>query len=180
MPPVQAKRVWVSPVKPKPNKGVRPQHKVRIGLPRHKAWLTNRDRPTILWIDDYELGLSVYKSVFEEFGFRILTSANPIEGLDLALSRSIDAVVVDYEMPEMDGGTLASHIKRHKPVLPVVMFSGSDVPGRFRNVVDGFCDKAGSHEKLLAILNRLLLRKPDPALQPRPLRAASQHQTIAA
>lgn len=174
MPSIQQNLVRRSPDQPSlTRKTGCKERSLRIRLPRHTA---RASRGTILWIDDYELGLSVYKSLFEAFGFRVLTTSNPTHGLSSALSSGIDAVVVDYEMPEMDGGTVASLVKRNKPTLPVVMFSGSDVPLRVKSVVDGFCDKAGSHEKLLATLNRVLAHKREPMLQPRPLRPASQRE----
>jgi CheY-like chemotaxis protein len=114
-------------------------------------------RATLLWIDDYEPGLVLYKALFEQRGFRVLTASQGRLGLDLLQSHQVDAVITDYEMPGMDGGTVATSIKNSRPELPVLMFSGSSlIPDRVRNIVDGVCDKAGSREELLAAINRVV------------------------
>jgi DNA-binding NtrC family response regulator len=127
-------------------------------------------RRTLLWIDDYEPGLLVYKAVFETFGFRVLTATKGSQGLKMVGSNRIDAVVTDFEMPEMDGGIIAASIKNTHPRLPVIMFSGScGVPDRVKHWVDAFCYKTGPRERLLAAIEGTLsnqsptVQPPDPA-----------------
>jgi DNA-binding response OmpR family regulator len=115
------------------------------------------NRPTLVWIDDYEPGLAVYKAIFETFGFHVLTASRGRLGLDLVASQPVHAVVVDYDMPEMDGEAVATWIKRSRPELPVVMFTGNTaVPSRVRGIVDAICDKAGSRDQLLATIRGLI------------------------
>ena len=131
---------------------------------------------TLLWIDDFAPGLAMYKAMFEPLGFRVLTASSGAEGVQLALSNHIDAVVTDYEMPEMNGEVVASAVKALKPGVPVLMFSGSTlISSRCRRVVDAICDKAGSRDELLAAIHRLLHKKRPPVLQPRVAAPASHH-----
>jgi len=110
-----------------------------------------------VWIDDYEPGLVLYKAVLESLGFRVLTASRGRVGLDLLATHPADAVVVDYEMPGMDGEAVATSIRHRRPELPIIMFSGSSMlPNRVRNVVGAVCDKAGSRDELLATINRVL------------------------
>jgi CheY-like chemotaxis protein len=110
---------------------------------------------TLLWIDDYAPGLEVYKAVFKTFGYKVLTACDGELGLRLLQVHTPDAVIVDYEMPGMDGAMVAAHVRRKSPKLPVVMFSGcSSVPARVKNAVTAFCEKTGSLNHLrLAIDN---------------------------
>ena len=39
--------------------------------------------------------------------------------------REIDAVILDYEMPGMNGLELATWLKQRHPTLPIIMISGS-------------------------------------------------------
>ena len=112
---------------------------------------------TLLWIDDYEPGLALYKAVFEGFGFQVITASAGRRGLHLAANCHVDAVVVDYEMPEMNGEQVAGLLKSNHPDLPIVMFTGSDtISHRARNLVDAVCDKAGSRNELLATIREIL------------------------
>jgi CheY-like chemotaxis protein len=141
-----------------------------------------KPRQTLLWIDDFAPGLAMYKAMFETLGFRVLTASSGAEGIKLALSNHIDAVITDYEMPEMNGEAVASAIKALRPGVPVLMFSGSTlISSRCRRVVDAFCDKAGSRDELLVAVHRLLQKKRAPVLQPRIVTPAShlRHRTVA-
>jgi CheY-like chemotaxis protein len=112
---------------------------------------------TLLWIDDYQPGLTAYKHIFEAHGYRVLTASSGSLGLRLLQSHRADAVVVDYEMPDMDGGEVASEIRRRQGDLPIVMLSAStSVPYHVRQLVDAFCDKADSPTLLIAAIEGAL------------------------
>jgi CheY-like chemotaxis protein len=131
-------------------------------------------RPVLLWVDDFQPGLALYRSMFEGLGFRVLTAQSGKQGLKLATENLIDVVVTDYEMPGMSGEALAIAIKAIKPRVPVVLFSGSTlVPPSSQRVIDAFCDKAGSRDQLSNTIHRMLLKKRTRALQPPPAARAS-------
>jgi len=139
-----------------------------------KAKARQFQQPTLLWIDDFEPGLALYKKMFEDLGFKVLTAGTGEAGINLAAIYAIDVVVTDYEMPGMDGLGVAAAIKALNPRTPVLLFSGSAlIPARARRLVDGFCDKAGPRSELLASIHRLLQAKPSTGLQPAPARLAS-------
>jgi len=144
--------------------------------------LAEQVKPTLLWIDDFEPGLALYQTMFENLGFSVFTASSGKTGLKLASRHRIDIVVTDYEMPDMNGEAVATSIKAINPRIPVIMFSGSTlVPERVRRVVDGFCDKAGSRDKILTTIHRLLHKKRSRTLQPAPITQASDlgHRTVA-
>jgi CheY-like chemotaxis protein len=131
----------------------------------------------LLWIDDYAPALAVYKATMEVCGFNVLTASNGEAGIRLATKHPVDLVVTDYEMPGMNGETVAAAIKTLKPATPIVIFSGSTLfSRRSHRYADAFCDKAGSRERLLGTIHRLLHRKRPPALQPPPHVSASDHE----
>ena len=117
---------------------------------------------TLVWIDDYEPVLSLYKKLFELSGFHVLTASAGTAGVELVAKNHVDAVITDYEMPGMDGKAVASSVKRLRPSLPVIMFSGDPtISTQGQDVVDAFCDKGGSREELLAIIHKLIGTGPD-------------------
>jgi len=133
-------------------------------------------RPTLLWIDDFEPGLEMYRAMFEGLGFRVFTASSGETGLQLAALHYIDIVVTDYEMPNMNGEAVALGVKALNPNTPVILFSGSTlVSHRTLQAVDECCDKAGSRDRLLATIHALLQKQRRPALQPPPVTHASDH-----
>lgn len=137
-------------------------------------------KPTLLWIDDFQLGLEMYRAMFERLGYRILTASSGEKGLQIAASHDVDLVVTDYEMPGMNGEAVALALKTLKPHVPVILFSGSTtLSDRALHLVDACCDKAGSREELLAAIHFLLQKKRPAFLQPPPVALASDHRTVA-
>ncbi len=129
---------------------------------------------TLIWIDDYEPGLPVYQALAESLGFRVLVASSGKAGLELVASHRADAVIVDYEMPVMNGEAVAKLIKANWPELPVILFSGSSLlPGRVKHFVDAVCDKAGSRDALLSAIQRVLVGKDH---QPPPISEVSSGQ----
>jgi CheY-like chemotaxis protein len=142
----------------------------------HSSEAIRSRRATLLWIDDFEPGLMLYKKMFEDLGFTVVTANSGELGIQIAAINRIDVVVTDYEMPGMDGFMVAKSIKALNPQTPVLLFSGSSlVPLRARRVVDAQCDKAGSRSELLDAIHRLLERKGSQSLQPPPVAQASDH-----
>lgn len=129
--------------------GPQAQHEVAAPQPR-----------TIVWIDDYEPGLALYKLMFESLGYRVLTASRGAAGIELAQSDQVDAVVTDYEMPELNGEVVVNTLKAARPSLPIVLFSGSSqIPERLLNLVDGYCDKAESRDTLVGAIQSVLQRQ---------------------
>ena len=150
--------------------------------PLDPAGQTSNHAPVLLWIDDFAPALTVYKATMETLGFRVLTATSGEAGLKLAAVHPLDLVITDYEMPGMNGDTVAAAVKSLKPGVPVIIFSGSTVIShRAHRYADAFCDKAGSRGRLLGAIHRLLQRKHGSMQQtPSPLRASHQgRRTVA-
>ena len=84
----------------------------------------NSTRPkTVLCVDDEKIGLRVRKIMLESRGFTVLTASNGPEGLKLFDENHVDVVVLDYYMPDVNGGQVASEIRRRRPGVPIVFLS---------------------------------------------------------
>jgi CheY-like chemotaxis protein len=76
-----------------------------------------------LCIDDEALGLQIRKAVLERAGYNVLTAVDGPTGLSLFRGNPIDGVVLDYYMPEMDGGAVAETMRRERPEVPIMLLS---------------------------------------------------------
>ena len=106
----------------------------------------------ILCIDDDEAILSYEKALLERSGYAVLTASSPQKGLQLATTCKCDAVLLDYEMPGMNGDEVALAIKRLRPELLVILLSGSDVPTHALASVDAFVPKLEASRQLLPVI----------------------------
>ena len=112
----------------------------------------------LLCVDDHPEVLSIMGEFLRVFGYSVLTAPSGQRGLQLLQRNPVDAIILDYEMPKMDGAELALRIKSGWPELPVLMFTGypADVPEEVRRSVNAFVVKGEPADKLLETLRKLL------------------------
>lgn len=79
---------------------------------------------TILITDDEANIVSGLKYAFEDEGFSVLTAGNGLEAWHEINRNSVDLVITDLRMPEMDGYELIKKISASYPTLPVIVLTG--------------------------------------------------------
>jgi CheY-like chemotaxis protein len=116
--------------------------------------------PLILCIDDEVLGLEIRKTVLERSGYRVVTAADGSSGLDHFWEHPIDAVVLDYFMPAMNGGQVAAEMRRRRPEIPILLLSAHiELPEEVVRLVDLTALKGDGPESLLAKIREVLTRR---------------------
>jgi CheY-like chemotaxis protein len=111
-------------------------------------------KKTILCIDDDSAGLTLRKMMLESEGYQVFIAGSGEEGLALLQRHHVDAIVLDYQMPTMNGAEVARFIRESRPDLPIVLLSGyvEDVPAAALNLVSAFVAKGGSPGQLLHVV----------------------------
>ena len=72
-------------------------------------------------------------------------------------TQPVSAVILDYNMPELDGNAVSILMKRMKPEVPIILFTGvSELPSDILATVDGFMVKGKPPSEMLPIIDRLL------------------------
>jgi two-component system chemotaxis response regulator CheY len=66
----------------------------------------------VLIVDDSSLVRLYYRSALEKAGFEVEQAINGIEAMERALSEPFDLVIVDVNMPRMDGLTFLRALRR--------------------------------------------------------------------
>jgi CheY-like chemotaxis protein len=120
-------------------------------------------KATILCIDDHWNGLLGRKIFLENNGYEVLEATGGDEGLKLFLSHSVDAVVLDYQMPGMNGDVVAAKMKHAKSHVPIMLLSAyGPLPNSKLATVDTFLSKSQPPTILLSTLQDLLDKRPQP------------------
>jgi len=116
-----------------------------------------KPKAIILCIDDDGAGLEARKELLEISGYEVLTAQSGEQGMGLFVSHPIDAVVLDYQMPGMNGDQVSSQMRRVKPDVPILMLSGySELPQNELSCVDAFLSKGESWSTVVSTLDWLL------------------------
>lgn len=119
----------------------------------------NLSKKKVLCADDEINELAARRMVFESAGFEVFTSRTGAQALEVFRAEPVDAVVLDYFMPGMNGVSVAKEMKRLRPEVPIIVLSGfASLPGETIGLVDSWLQKRDV-EALVRELERLIHRK---------------------
>jgi two-component system chemotaxis response regulator CheY len=86
--------------------------------------------PNVLVIDDSSTTRLFYRETLEGAGFHVDEALNGLEGLEKTMSSPFDLLIVDINMPKMDGLTFLRELRRRDDGrdLPAIVVSTQDRP----------------------------------------------------
>jgi two-component system response regulator AtoC len=77
----------------------------------------------ILVVDDEPSMRRILEIMLQKIGHQVLSAGNGIEALTLFKRETVDLVMTDLRMPEMDGLELLQHIQQIDPEIPVIVIT---------------------------------------------------------
>lgn len=108
----------------------------------------------ILVIEDEPRILGFLKVGLEAEGFAVDGAEDGISGLALALCESYELVVLDLQLPQLDGLRVLEELHRGRPELPVLILSArTDLPTKLRSFhlgANDYLSKPFSFDELVA------------------------------
>jgi CheY-like chemotaxis protein len=114
----------------------------------------------ILVVDDEKDIRDVFSKVLRILGYEVVVASSGTEGLNLFLTSPFDLVLTEFQMPGMDGWSLAFHIKDRFPNTPVVMITRQEREGVMEKIkgscVDFVMFKPSRLEDILKTVQRML------------------------
>jgi CheY-like chemotaxis protein len=117
---------------------------------------------TILLVDDEPCLLEVRRLVFEALGCHVFTAGSKEGALEVLQVNAVDAVILDYLLPGMDGEEAARRIRKAHSNIPIILSSsGFAAPDRVLKSANAFVSKGAGPEALLEVLEQQLQLVPD-------------------
>lgn len=82
-------------------------------------------RPRVLVVDDAATVRAYHSMILGEHGFELHEAANGYEALERAVAEPFDLMLVDVNMPVMDGYSFVEAVRREAltPGVPIIMIS---------------------------------------------------------
>ncbi len=96
---------------------------------------------TVLIVEDYEKSLKLFKVIVGAMGYRVLTATDSEEGVRIAQEETPDLVLMDVQMPRMDGISALKLLKadQRTAAIPVIALTSYVMKGdRERLLAEGF------------------------------------------
>jgi len=120
------------------------------------------DRLRVLIAEDNAVNMSVARRFLVKWGIEVHEATNGLEAVDLCRRQAFDLVLIDLEMPEMDGTTALMEIRKMHPTVPAIAFTAAvyedmkiDLMKKgFMDVVPKPFRPEDLHSKILKFVNR--------------------------
>lgn len=124
---------------------------------------SSKDGPgRILLVDDSSIILQIHSQILGASGFQCATAENGVVALELMIQEKFDAVLMDVNMPRMNGYELAKRIRQIdlQKDIPIIMVSTEkEAKDRIRGIEAGadlYMTKPIQPEALVSSLKMLL------------------------
>ena len=118
------------------------------------------DKLRVLFVDDDPASARLYRSYLTAEGHDVMVANSGIEGVEATERNTFDVVVMDLNMPGLDGWMSMSLIKARRPKLPVVVLTGEtgrDLESRAKTAgAAGFLQKPCQPDVLIRALKRAI------------------------
>ncbi len=88
---------------------------------------TTGSHRTVLIIDDQPFFINMQQTILKQQGYQVLSSTSGPEGLKLAKKYNPDLILLDIEMPGMDGFAVCQQLKQDEELrqIPVIILTGT-------------------------------------------------------
>jgi DNA-binding NtrC family response regulator len=122
----------------------------------------NRGGETILLVDDEEILLDLGRDILQNYGYKVITTSNPLEAVEIYRARhpEIALVVTDIMMPQMTARELYPQLKDINPSVKVLLSSGFSADGVAQSIIEqgacGFLSKPYRIKEMAAIIRDAL------------------------
>ncbi len=123
-------------------------------------------KPTILIADDSEDILHLLRIRLSKLGFCVITAKNGLDAIESFASKCPDLVLMDMNMPGMDGWQATSYIRSGGSWTPIIATTAYGLPGDQARALAAGCNlvhvKPFKFEELVEQIEELLANKPCP------------------
>ena len=93
-------------------------------MTQSKATTAQEAQATLLFVDDEANILSSLKRLFRPLGYRIFTAESGAQGLEIMERETVDLVVSDMRMPEMNGAQFLEKVREKWPETVRILLTG--------------------------------------------------------
>jgi CheY-like chemotaxis protein len=113
----------------------------------------------VLLIDDDIDVLSTYEDILEENGLDCVSCSDGISGIERLKKEAFDLVIVDSDMPDLDGSTVTRIVRfgLGKRYIPIILISGLSIEFDELECLkfgfNGFLRKPVTNDSLMNLIN---------------------------
>lgn len=88
-------------------------------------------KPKVLVIEDNKQNMYMITYLLESYGYEVIQSFSGKDGISNAKEKKPDVILLDIQLPEMDGYTIAHELKKNEELksTPIIAVTSYAMPG---------------------------------------------------
>ncbi len=98
----------------------------------------------ILYIEDNHDNLMLVQRALEARGYRLLKAMNGVSGLEVAERESVDLILLDINLPDIDGYEVARRLRHSSKTalahIPIIAITANALKGDAEKALEAGCD----------------------------------------
>jgi len=99
---------------------------------------------TILYIEDNPDNMTLVQRALESRGYKLLKAVNGVEGIVTAESNMVDLILLDINLPDIDGYEVARRLRKSSKsslaYIPIIAVTANALKGDAQRALDAGCD----------------------------------------
>ena len=101
-------------------------------------------KPNILCIEDHPDNMMLVRRLFPVGRYNLIEARNGVQGLSIADSQHLDLILLDINLPDIDGYEIARRIRSSSNPelarLPIIVVTANAMKGDAQKALDAGCD----------------------------------------
>jgi len=98
----------------------------------------------VLYVEDNPDNMMLVKRALEARGYRLLQAINGLAGLEIAEQQEVDLILLDINLPDIDGYEVARRLRRsiksRLAYTPIIAITANALKGDAEKALDAGCD----------------------------------------
>jgi two-component system cell cycle response regulator DivK len=122
-------------------------------------------KETLLIIEDHEQNLYLMRFLLEKSGFAVISANNGRDGIQKALQHKPRAILLDIQLPEMDGYAVAAELKKHGELtgVPIIAVTSYAMMGDREKILaagaTGYIEKPIDPDTFVEEIKKYLIKR---------------------
>ena len=102
-------------------------------------------KPNILCIEDHPDNMMLIRRIFRPDGYNLIEAKNGVQGLSIVESQELDLVLLDINLPDIDGYEVARRIRGSQKKIalayvPIIAVTANALKGDAEKALAAGCD----------------------------------------
>lgn len=78
----------------------------------------------VLCVENHSEYLDALTYMLESAGYEVVSATTGAQALTLFIKQDLQGVLLEYDLPDLTGSAVRAEMKRIKPEIPILLFSG--------------------------------------------------------